>query len=112
MGRHKGELMTMGSCIASVRARQVLDSRAAPTVEADVRLVDGTLGRAAVPSGASTGRHEAHELRDNGDPSWAGRGVRRAIAHVHEVFAPAVIGLDACDQSAVDEALHTTDGTD
>ena len=90
----------------------MLDSRAAPTVEADVRLVGGALGRAAVPSGASTGTHEAHELRDRDDPSWARRSVRRAVINVEHVFGPAVASLDARDQSAVDEALQAADGTE
>ncbi len=95
--------------IASVRARQVLDSRGAPTVEADVFLDGGAWGRAAVPSGASTGTHEAYELRDRDDPAWARRGVARAVANVAGVFAPAVVGLDARDQAAVDAALHVAD---
>lgn len=97
--------------IVGVRARQVLDSRAAPTVEADVLLAGGALGRAAVPSGASTGAHEACELRDTGNPAWAGRGVLTAVANVNTVFGPAVIGGDARDQEAVDAALRATDGT-
>ena len=82
--------------ISVVRARQVLDSRATPTVEAEVWLGGGVLGRAAVPSGASTGGHEARELRDTDDPAWAGRGVGRAVANVEAVLGPAVMGLDAC----------------
>jgi len=97
--------------IAAVRARQVLDSRAAPTVEADVVLEGGACGRAAVPSGASTGAHEAHELRDRHDPAWAGRGVARAVANARDVCGPAVAGLDARDQATVDAALRAADGT-
>jgi enolase len=97
--------------ISAVRARQVLDSRATPTVEADVWLGGGTLGRAAVPSGASTGGHEARELRDTDDPAWAGRGVRRAVANVDTVLGPAVMGLDARDQGGVDSVLRAADGT-
>ncbi len=96
--------------IAGVHARQVLDSRAAPTVEADVRLVGGAVGRAAAPSGASTGAHEAHELRDRDGPAWAGRGVRRAVAHAREVCGPAIVGLDARDQASVDASLRAVDG--
>ncbi|MEK6609020.1 MAG: phosphopyruvate hydratase [Myxococcota bacterium] len=97
--------------IADVRAREILDSRGTPTVEVDVRLEDGSLGRAAVPSGASTGTHEALELRD-GDPArFGGKGVLRAVAHVREELGPAVAGLPANDQAAVDEKLCKTDGT-
>ena len=98
--------------IADVRAREIMDSRGNPTVEVDVRLVDGTLGRAAVPSGASTGAHEAVELRD-GDPArYGGKGVRRAVANVVERIAPAVRGRDATDQRGLDAALVALDGTD
>jgi enolase len=97
--------------IASVRAREILDSRGHPTVEVDVRLSDGASGRAAVPSGASTGTHEALELRD-GDPSrYGGRGVRRAVAHVTELIAPRIIGWDADDQAGLDRLLLELDGT-
>jgi enolase len=98
------------SCIQSAVARQVLDSRGRPTVEVDVRLADGTLGRASVPSGASTGTHEAHELRDGGS-AWEGRGVRRAVANVGGVIAAAVAGIDAADQREVDARLIELDGT-
>jgi enolase len=99
------------SRITSLHARQVLDSRGRPTVEADVVLADGTTGRASVPSGASTGTHEAHELRD-GDPlSFAGLGVTRAVAHVNGEIAEAVRGRDAVDQRGVDAALVELDGT-
>ena len=98
--------------ISAVRARQVLDSRATPTVEAEVWLGGGVLGRAAVPSGASTGGHEARELRDTDDPAWAGRGVGRAVANVEAVLGPAVTGLDARDQGGVDSVLCAADGTD
>ncbi len=96
--------------IVDVRARQILDSRGNPTVEADVRLEDGTLGRAAVPSGASTGSHEAVELRDGGG-EWAGKGVGKAVANVNGEIAGALRGLDPLDQAAVDEALRELDGT-
>jgi enolase 1/2/3 len=97
--------------IAAVRGRQVLDSRGNPTVEVDVTLTDGSTGRAAVPSGASTGANEAVELRD-GDPSrFHGRGVARAVAAVNGEIAAAVTGLDAEDQAGVDETMIALDGT-
>ena len=97
--------------IRRVLAREILDSRGRPTVECDVTVEDGTLGRASVPSGASTGKHEALELRD-GDPAWyAGLGVRRAVAHVSDVIGPALIGLSALDQEQVDQRLIDLDGT-
>jgi enolase 1/2/3 len=97
--------------IASVHAREILDSRGRPTVECDVLLTDGTLGRASVPSGASTGAHEALELRD-GDPNhYAGLGVLQAVANVREVLGPAVRGSAAADQERLDEALIALDGT-
>jgi len=97
--------------ITDVFARQILDSRGNPTVEVDVYLDDGTLGRAAVPSGASTGTHEAVELRD-GDPGrYLGKGVSRAVANVNAIIAPEITGLDAVDQVAVDEAMIALDGT-
>jgi enolase len=97
--------------IASVRAREVLDSRGHPTVEAEVTLEGGAVGRAVVPSGASTGSREAVELRD-GDPGrYGGRGVLAAVRHVVEVLGPAVRGLDAADQAAVDRRLVEADGT-
>jgi enolase len=100
------------SAIVSVVAREILDSRGNPTVEVDVRLEDGTGGRAAVPSGASTGRHEAIELRD-GDPRRYGRkGVLTAVAHVREEIAPAIRGAEASDQPSIDQALIMLDGTD
>ncbi len=97
--------------IQSVRARQILDSRGRPTVEADVILNDGSFGRASVPSGASTGSAEAHELRD-GDPQvYAGLGVRRAVANVNGEVAQALAGRDAIDQRALDARLRELDGT-
>jgi enolase len=94
-----------------VQARQLLDSRGNPAVEVDVRLDSGALGRAAVPSGASTGEHEAVELRD-GDPSaYLGKGVSKAVANVNGEIAAAVVGLDAADQRALDDALVELDGT-
>ncbi len=96
--------------IDQVRAREILDSRGNPTVEVDVMLASGALGRAAVPSGASTGAHEAHELRD-GDDRFGGKGVRKAVAGVGERIAPEIIGRDALDQRGLDEALKLLDGT-
>jgi enolase len=98
------------SLIDEVRARQILDSRGNPTVEVDVVLDDGAFGRAAVPSGASTGEHEALELRD-GDAAFGGRGVRRAVDNVNGAIADAVHGLDAFDQRGVDRAMLDLDGT-
>jgi len=97
--------------IAAVRARQILDSRGNPTVEVDVELASGASGRAAVPSGASTGRFEAVELRD-GDPQvYLGKGVGRAVQNVRDEIGPALRGLDAADQGAIDAALVSLDGT-
>lgn len=98
------------SRISAVRARQILDSRGNPTVEVDVMTEDGALGRAGVPSGASTGEYEAVELRDGGD-DYLGKGVRTAVAHVNGEIADAVTGLDAFDQAALDAALIELDGT-
>ena len=98
------------TAIASVFGRWILDSRGNPTVEVDVRLESGALGRAAVPSGASTGVHEALELRDKGD-EWGGKGVSQAVEHVNGEIAAAVRGLDASDQRALDERLIELDGT-
>ncbi|WP_337286454.1 phosphopyruvate hydratase [Candidatus Methylomirabilis sp.] len=98
--------------IARLSAREILDSRGYPTVEVDAVLEDGSIGRAAVPSGASTGRHEALELRD-GDPSrHAGKGVQKAIRHIHDLIAPVLVGKQADEQAAIDHALITLDGTE
>jgi enolase len=97
--------------IARVHAREVLDSRGNPTVEVEVRLAGGAWGRAIVPSGASTGRHEAVELRD-GDPArHGGKGVRRAVANVRDVLAPRLLGMPAADQARIDRTLCELDGT-
>ncbi len=96
--------------IRSAHARQILDSRGNPTVEVDVELESGAVGRAAVPSGASTGAHEAVELRDGGQ-DWGGKGVMRAVENVRGELAAAVRGMDAADQRAVDERLTDVDGT-
>ena len=100
----------MRTAIAHVHGRQVLDSRGNPTVEVEVELESGTLGRAAVPSGASTGIHEAVELRDGGD-AWLGKGVLTAVRNVEAAIGPAMCGLDANDQRALDERLIELDGT-
>ena len=99
------------SDIVTIMAREILDSRGNPTVEVEVALRSGASGRAAVPSGASTGVHEALELRD-GDPSrYGGLGVRAAVRHVRETLAPLLVGRDASDQSRIDEAMLAQDGT-
>ncbi|MBC1259890.1 phosphopyruvate hydratase [Synechococcus sp. BSF8S] len=97
--------------IDSIVAREVLDSRGTPTVEAEVRLEGGGQGQAIVPSGASTGAHEAHELRDGGS-RYAGKGVLKAVANIEEKIAPALCGLTALDQVAVDSAMVELDGSD
>ena len=96
--------------IEDIRAREILDSRGNPTVEADVRLSTGVTGRAAVPSGASTGELEALELRDGGD-RYVGKGVRDAVANVNGAIADALTGMDASDQAAIDRAMLDLDGT-
>ena len=101
----------MSTRIASVHAREILDSRGNPTVEVDVVLAGGGRGRAAVPSGASTGVHEALELRDGDAGRFAGKGVRQAVANVNGRIAPAIAGADALDQAGVDRTMITLDGT-
>jgi enolase len=98
--------------IESVQAREILDSRGNPTVEVDVSLEDGALGRAAVPSGASTGIHEALELRDGDKARYGGKGVRKAVRAVVAEIAPRVIGMDASEQAELDAALLELDGTE
>jgi enolase len=97
--------------IVWLHAREVLDSRGNPTIEAEVGLDGGALGRAIVPSGASTGEHEALELRDGDAGRFLGKGVLKAVDHVRDVIAPTLIGMDATDQAAVDAALLALDGT-
>lgn len=97
--------------ITSIHARQIFDSRGFPTVECDVTLSDGSFGRAAVPSGASTGSGEALELRD-GEAAFNGKGVSKAVANVNDIIAPALTGKDATDQRAIDNALLELDGTE
>ncbi|MEZ0240179.1 MAG: phosphopyruvate hydratase [Chloroflexota bacterium] len=101
----------MDSTIASVDAREILDSRANPTIEVDVVLDDGSVGRAGVPSGASTGLNEAVELRDGDPRRYGGKGVLRAVANVTDVIGPALVGLDASDQAGIDAILIDLDGT-
>ena len=98
--------------VESIRAREILDSRGNPTLEADVRLCGGALGRAAVPSGASTGVNEALELRDGDARRYLGKGVLKAVANVNGPIAKALRGLDARDQKAIDDALLKLDGTE
>src|SRR5687767_5009562 len=100
------------TAIADVHARQILDSRGNPTVEVDVTLEDGSMGRAAVPSGASTGAHEAVELRDGDKHRWGGKGVDKAVASVNGEIAEAILGFEAEDQAEIDSTLIELDGTD
>ena len=97
--------------ISRIHAREILDSRGNPTIEVDVRLEGGALGRAAVPSGASTGEHEAWELRDSDTSRFGGKGVRKAAANVNKKIAPALKGWDARDQAKIDNKLIELDGT-
>jgi enolase len=99
------------TAIVDVKGREILDSRGNPTVEADVVLADGSFGRAAVPSGASTGEKEAVELRDGDKARYGGKGVKKAVANISNAIRPAVAGLDASDQRALDAAMIALDGT-
>ncbi len=101
----------MYTCIERIHAREILDSRGNPTVEVEVTLEDGSFGRAAVPSGASTGVHEALELRDGDKKRYGGKGVKKAVGHVNTEIADALIGMDALDQGAIDRAMIELDGT-
>jgi enolase len=101
----------MPAIIADIVAREILDSRGNPTVEADVILASGIVGRAAVPSGASTGEHEAIELRDNDKERYGGKGVQMAVQNITETIAPALAGADATDQMSIDAELIELDGT-
>ena len=102
----------MSTKIQAIKGRQILDSRGNPTVEVDVHLEDGTLGRAAVPSGASTGENEAVELRDGDKGVYLGKGVLKAVGHVNDDLAKVVSGMDAADQAALDQAMIEADGSD
>src|SRR6476660_6718642 len=100
------------TAIVDVHARQILDSRGNPTVEVDVTLEDGSMGRAAVPSGASTGAHEAVELRDGDRGRWGGKGVTKAVGAVNGEIAEAVVGLEAEDQAELDRVMIELDGSE
>ena len=99
------------SYIIEVRARQILDSRGNPTVEVDVLTDEGALGRAAVPSGASTGIHEAAELRDNDKKKYVGKGVLKAVKNVNDIIAKNINGFDITAQAAIDQMMIELDGT-
>ncbi len=101
----------MSTLIIDIHAREIIDSRGNPTVEVDVELECGVIGRAAVPSGASTGEHEAVELRDGGKTRYFGKGVLKAVENVDTLIAPELVGLDASDQIEVDQAMRALDGT-
>ena len=101
----------MSLAIEFIQGRQILDSRGNPTIEVDVVLEGGVLGRAAVPSGASTGEHEAVELRDDDKKQWVGKGVSKAVENVNSKIAPELIGLDPRDQEAIDALMIDLDGT-
>ncbi|MDE6224205.1 MAG: hypothetical protein K2M23_01875 [Alphaproteobacteria bacterium] len=98
------------TAIVDIHAREILDSRGNPTVEVDVLLESGAFGRAAVPSGASTGSHEAVELRDNDKSRYSGKGVLTAVENVNTLIADAIIGMDAENQTEIDEAMIALDG--
>ncbi|MBU1087492.1 MAG: phosphopyruvate hydratase [Candidatus Omnitrophica bacterium] len=101
----------MNSKIKTIKAREIIDSRGNPTVEVDVYLEDGIMGRAAVPSGASTGEHEAIELRDGDKARYLGKGVLKAVSNVNQIIAPKIVGMDAQNQSEIDAAMIKLDGT-
>ena len=101
----------MNRAIKKIVAREIIDSRGNPTVEVDVVLEDGSLGRAAVPSGASTGVNEALELRDGDPKRYLGKGVSKAVANVNKVIAPKLVGHCACDQRGIDQLMLKLDGT-
>lgn len=97
--------------IAEVVGREILDSRGNPTVEVEIFLENGFMGRASIPSGASTGRHEALELRDKDPHRYLGKGVQKAVQHIHRVIAPKLLGMDVLDQKGIDTAMLQLDGT-
>src|SRR6201997_4991098 len=101
----------MSTAINQIHAREIIDSRGNPTVEVDVRLEGGAFGRAAVPSGASTGAHEAVELRDGDKKRYNGKGVLKAVQNVNETISDAIVGLDAADQVTLDDVMINLDGT-
>src|SRR5687767_5071606 len=100
------------SYISEIHARQILDSRGNPTIEVDILTDEGALGRAAVPSGASTGVHEAIELRDNDKKVYVGKGVLKAVKNVNTLIAEKLLGFDVADQAGLDQALIDLDGTE
>src|SRR5512140_3442911 len=102
----------MSSTIVDIVARQILDSRGNPTVEVDVELADGSSGRAAVPSGASTGVHEAWELRDGDKAKYLGKGVLKAVENVNGKLSDELCGMDALDQAALDQRMIQIDATE
>src|SRR5437868_14062241 len=102
----------MQTSIAEIIGREILDSRGNPTIEVDVRLEGGALGRAAVPSGASTGTHEAWELRDGDAKRYGGKGVAKAVANVNDRISAELTGMDALDQAGVDRAMIDLDKTE
>ena len=97
--------------IVEIRGREIIDSRGNPTVEVDVHLEGGAVGRAAVPSGASTGEHEAVELRDGDQKRYLGKGVLTAVENVNSLIAPAILGFCATEQASIDATLIALDGT-
>ena len=99
------------STIQSVHARQILDSRGNPTIEVDIRTENGYLGRAAVPSGASTGKHEAVELRDDDKSVYVGKGVLKAVENVNDIIFPELIGCSVFEQNLIDKIMLELDGT-
>ncbi|HCV43684.1 MAG TPA: phosphopyruvate hydratase, partial [Bacteroidetes bacterium] len=101
----------MSTTISDIHAREILDSRGNPTIEVDVQLENGILGRAAVPSGASTGEHEAVELRDGDKMRYLGKGVLNAVEHVNNTLAEELTGFDATDQVGIDKLMIDLDGT-
>src|SRR4030081_611513 len=103
--------MSTDTTIELLRAREIVDSRGDPTVAVDIILADGSRGTAMVPSGASTGAHEAVELRDGDKARYRGKGVRKAVSNVDDVIAPELMGEDAADQTAIDKLLLELDGT-
>ena len=101
----------MSTVIEEIMAREILDSRGNPTIEVEIYLEDGSMGRAAIPSGASTGTREAVELRDGDEKRFAGKGVLKAVDNVNNILAPEIIGYDATDQIGIDRAMIELDGT-
>ena len=97
--------------IVEIHAREILDSRGNPTVEVEVRTVSGAFGRAAVPSGASTGENEALELRDGDKSRYSGKGVEKAVENVNNIIAPAIVGMSVTDQVGIDKTMIALDGT-